>query len=145
MSTNMIDNRAIAILGFVSLLGLIAKPVWDGRDQSQFGPGQGDGVYMVTAKSLATGQGYRHLNLPGQPYATKYPPLFPLFLSMAWRVEPPFPKTLTTASFFQDALLPVYLAVLLLVLRQLGLSWRRTFLVAAMMFVCFPFVFLVVT
>jgi hypothetical protein len=145
MSINKIDNRVIVLVGFVSLFALIAKPVWDGRDQSQFGPGQDDGVYMVTAKSLATGGGYRHPNLPGQPFATKYPPLFPLFLSMAWRIQPSFPRTLEVASFFQDCLLPVYLAVLLLVLRQLGLSWRRTFLVAAMMFVSFTFVFLVVT
>jgi hypothetical protein len=145
MSTNKIDNRVIALVGFVSLLALIAKPVWEGRDQSQFGPGQDDGVYMATAKSLATGGGYRHPNLPGQPYATKYPPLFPLFLSMAWRVQPDFPRTLVVASIFQDCLLPVYLAVLLMVLRQLGLSWRRTFLVAAMMFVSFQFVFLAIT
>jgi len=145
MSTNKIDNRVIVLVGFVSLLALIAKPVWDGHDQSQFGPGQDDGVYMATAKSLATGGGYRHPNLPGLPYATKYPPLFPLFLSMAWRVQPDFPRTLVVASIFQDCLLPVYLAVLLLVLRQLGLSWRRTFLIAAMMFVSFPFVFLAIT
>jgi hypothetical protein len=143
MSTNKIDNRVI--VGFVLLMALIAKPVWDGRDQSQFGPGQDDGVYMATAKSLATGGGYRHPNLPGQPYATKYPPLFPLFMSMAWRVQPDFPRTLVMASFFQAGLLPIYLAVLLLVLRQLGLSWRRTFLIAAMTFVSFPFVFLAIT
>jgi len=145
MSINKIDNRVIVLVGFVLLLALIAWPVWEGRDQSQFGPGQDDGVYMATAKSLAMGGGYRHPNLPGRPYATKYPPLFPLFLSMAWRVQPDFPRTLVVASFFQDCLLPVYLAVLLLVLRQLGLSWRRTFLVAAMMFVSFPFVFLAIT
>src|ERR1700675_721486 len=130
MSTNKIDNRVIVFVGFVSLLALIAKPVWDGRDQSQFGPGQDDGVYMATAKSLATAGGYRHPNLRGHPYATKYPPLFPLFLSMTWRVQPDFPRTLVVASIFQDCLLPVYLAVLLLVLRQPELSWRRTFLVA---------------
>jgi hypothetical protein len=143
MSSNKIDNRVIA--AFVFTLALIAKPVWDGRDQSQFGPGQDDGVYMVTAKSLAAGAGYRQANLPGDPYATKYPPLFPLFLSIAWGLEPDFPRTLVTASILQDCLLPVYLALLLLVLRQLGLSWRRTFLIAAMMFVSFSFVFLAVT
>lgn len=145
MTLNRIDNRVFILVGVLFLLALIAKPVWEGRDQSQFGPGQDDGVYMVTAKSLATGGGYRHLNLPGQPYATKYPPLFPLFLSMAWRIRPDFPGTLVTASILQDCLLPVYLALLLLMLRQLGLSWRRTFLVAAMTVVSFSFVFLTIT
>jgi hypothetical protein len=145
MSINKIDNRVIVEIGFLLVLALIAKPVWDGRDQSQFGPGQDDGVYMVSAKSLAAGDGYRQANLPGHPYATKYPPLFPLFLSIAWRLEPDFPRTLVTASILQDCLLPVYLALLLLVLRQIGLSWLRTFLIASMMFVSFSFVFLAVT
>lgn len=142
MSTNKIDNRVIVLVGFVSLLALIAKPVWDGRAQPQFGQGQDDGIYMATAKSLAEGNGYRHPNLPGHPYATKYPPLFPWFLSMAWRMEPEFPGTLQRASILQDCLLPVYLALLLAVLRQLGLSWRRTLLVAAMTLVSFSLVLL---
>jgi hypothetical protein len=139
------DNRMLAAIGFLAILALVAKPVWDGREQLQFGPGQDDGVYMVTAKSLAEGQGYRLPNLRGHPYATKYPPLFPLFLSLAWRMQPEFPRTLQTASLLQASLLPVYLAILLLVLRQLGLTWRRTFIVAAMTFVTFPFLFLAVT
>jgi hypothetical protein len=145
MSTNKIDNRVIAAAGFVLLLALIAKPVWDARAQWQFGPGRDDGVYMVTAKSLASGGGYRQENLPGRPYLTKYPPLFPLFMSIAWRLTPEFPRTLETASILQACLLPVYLALLLLVLRQLRLSWSRSFLVAAITFVTFGFVFLAVT
>jgi hypothetical protein len=120
-------------VGLASLLvlALIAKPVWDGRHQWQFGQGYDDGIYMVSAKSLAAGEGYRHANIPGQPFATKYPPLYPLFLAAAWRLTPDFPRTLETASILQACLLPVYLALMLLVLRQLGLSWRRSFLVAA--------------
>jgi hypothetical protein len=140
-----IDNRVIALFGFVSILALIAKPVWDARDQWQFGDGRDDAVYMVTAKSLASGNGYHQENLPGRPYLTKYPPLFPLFLSVAWRMNPDFPRTLRTASILQACLLPVYLAFLLLVLRQLGLSWRRTWLVGALTFVSFGFVLLAVT
>ncbi len=145
MSINKIDKRVIVLLGFVSVLALIAKPVWDAREQWQFGSGRDDAVYMVTAKSLASGGGYRQENLPGRPYLTKYPPLFPLFMSIAWRVTPEFPRALQTASILQACLLPVYLALLLLMLRQLGFSWRRTFLVAALTFVSFGFVFLAVT
>ncbi len=145
MSTNKIDNRVIAALGFIAILGLIAKPVWDARQQWQFGEGRDDAVYMVTAKSLASGGGYHQENLPGRPYLTKYPPMFPLFLSMAWRINPDFPRTLPVASILQACLLPIYLAFLLLVLRELGFSWRRTLLVAAMTFVSFGFVLLAVT
>ena len=63
-----------AVLALV--LAMIAKPVWDGREQWQFGQGQDDGMYMVAAKALASGEGYRQVNLPGHPYATKYPPMF---------------------------------------------------------------------
>jgi hypothetical protein len=145
MSINKIDNRVIALLGFLAVLALIVKPVWDARQQWQFGAGRDDAVYMVTAKSLASGGGYRQENLPGRPYLTKYPPLFPLFMSIAWRLEPGFPRTLQTASILQAGLLPVYLALLLLVLRQLGLSWRRSLLVAALTFVSFGFLLLAVT
>jgi len=58
---------------------------------SAFGLWQDDAVYVVTAMSLADGQGYRHLEMPHQPLQTKYPPLFPAMLAgvMAlWRDWP---------------------------------------------------------
>ena len=55
------------MLGFFAVLLLIAKPVRDAREQWQFGAGRDDAVYMVTAKSLASGGGYRQENLPGRP------------------------------------------------------------------------------
>jgi hypothetical protein len=66
-------------------------------------------------------------------------------MSIAWRIESHFPSTLETASILQACLLPVYLSFLLLVLRQLGFSWRRTFLVAALTFGSFGFVLLAVS
>lgn len=53
---------------------------------------QDDGIYMVLAKSLATGEGYRFLQMPGSPNATHYPPLYPAFLSVLWRIWPQFPE-----------------------------------------------------
>ncbi|HTB12559.1 MAG TPA: hypothetical protein VK752_13350 [Bryobacteraceae bacterium] len=145
MSINKIDNRVMVAFGFLAILALIATPVWNAREQWQFGAGRDDGIYVATAKSIAAGGGYHQENLPGHPYHTKYPPLFPLFMSIAWRLEPHFPQTLETASILQACLLPVYLSFLLLVLRQLGFSWRRTFLVAALTFSSFGFVLLAVT
>ena len=102
-------------------------------------------MYWVIAKSLADGDGYRIPSLPGAPYAIHYPPLYPLFLSLAWRWTPAFPGNLKTAATLQAALLPVYLALLLFVLRQIGLSWRRTFLIAALTVVTFQLVLLTIT
>jgi hypothetical protein len=50
-----------------------------------------DGIYLVTAKALAEGRGYRHLHLPGEPYQTKYPVLYPFLLSWIWRAISDFP------------------------------------------------------
>ncbi|MFQ5465148.1 MAG: glycosyltransferase family 39 protein [Thermodesulfobacteriota bacterium] len=38
-------------------------------------------VYVLLAKSIATGAGFSDLNLPGAPAHTQYPPLLPLLLS----------------------------------------------------------------
>ena len=38
-----------------------------------------DAIYVVTAKALSQGDGYRLINLPESPSQTKYPILYPLF------------------------------------------------------------------
>jgi hypothetical protein len=50
-----------------------------------------DGIYVSTAKSLASDQGYRLISLPDTPSQTKYPPLYPTLLSIIWRIWPAFP------------------------------------------------------
>lgn len=50
-----------------------------------------DAFYVILAKSIATGHGYRNLNLPGTPFATHYPPGYPSFLALLWWIAPSFP------------------------------------------------------
>jgi hypothetical protein len=50
-----------------------------------------DAMYVILGKSLATGQGYRWLNLPGAPPATHFPPGYPALLAVLWRAFPNFP------------------------------------------------------
>ncbi len=140
----MARKSALAI-GFLLLLALVAKPIWLGREQWHIGQGSDDGVYWVTAKAIATGQGYRVPSLPGNPYAVKYPPLFPAFLSIAWLIHPDFPANVRFAAAMQALLLPIYLALLLAVLRRFGFSWRRVFLVAALTIVTLQTVLLTIT
>jgi len=64
-----------------------------------------DGVYAVLAKSIATGQGYRYLHLPGAPEATHYPPGYPLLLALLWRIAPVFPANVALFLFVNAALL----------------------------------------
>src|SRR4029079_2897597 len=42
-------------------------------------------------KSLATGHGYRWLNLPGTPPAPHFPPGYPAVLALLWQLAPAFP------------------------------------------------------
>jgi hypothetical protein len=73
-----------------------------------------DGIYLVTARALAEGQGYRIISLPDAPTQTKYPILFPFLLSLVWRAVPSFP----------DNLLWLRAVPFIATLAWLYLSWR---------------------
>ncbi len=53
---------------------------------------QDDAIYLCTAKSLAEGNGYRHPEMPGTPYQTKYPIFYPAVLALGWLVSPEYPR-----------------------------------------------------
>ncbi len=138
-------RKSVLVLQFVALLALLAQPMWLGREQWHFGQRSDDGVYLATAKSIATGQGYRLLHLPGAPYAIKYPPLYPAYLSIAWLIRPDFPAVTHVAAFLQAALLPVFLALLLKALYGFGFSARRVFLVVGISLVSMQMMALTIT
>jgi hypothetical protein len=54
-----------------------------------------DGVYALLAQSIASGHGFHYSNLPGHPAAIHYPPLYPLLLSVFWRIWPNFPANVS--------------------------------------------------
>ena len=64
-----------------------------------------DGIYLSTARSLAEQGSYRLINLPGAPFATKYPPLYPSILAVIWKVAPEFPGNLALMKAVNAALL----------------------------------------
>jgi hypothetical protein len=53
-----------------------------------------DAMYVVLAKSLASGHGYSWLHLPGAPAATHFPPGYPAVLALLWWISPAFPVNL---------------------------------------------------
>ncbi|HJU74916.1 MAG TPA: hypothetical protein VJ717_14330 [Gemmatimonadaceae bacterium] len=55
---------------------------------------QDDGAYVILGKAIAEGEGYRFINLPNEPSATHFPPLYPLILAGLWKVSPPFPANI---------------------------------------------------
>ncbi len=60
----------------------------------QLGIYHDDAIYLVGAKSLAEGNGYRIDSAPGTPLQTKYPPLWPAMLAAVWKAAPAYPANL---------------------------------------------------
>ncbi len=80
---------ALLVVGAVALA--VGVAVIDGHAVGVF---HDDAMYVILAKSLATGQGYRYLNLPGAPVATHFPPGYPALLAAVWGILPGFPANL---------------------------------------------------
>jgi len=78
--------------GLALLLLALGLAVWE-----PFPPGiwHDDGVYVLLGRSLAEGDGLRYVGIPGAPLAGKFPPLFPLLLSLVWFFFPDFPENLS--------------------------------------------------
>jgi hypothetical protein len=53
-----------------------------------------DGMYLMSAKALASGQGYRLIDIAGSPWFYKYPPLYPLCLAGMWLIHSDFPANI---------------------------------------------------
>jgi len=63
-------------------------------DASPIGVFYDDAHYVILGRALATGEGYRYINLPGAPAATHFPPGYPALLALLWRVSPVFPENI---------------------------------------------------
>jgi hypothetical protein len=60
---------------------------------------QDDAIYVVLAKALAGGDGFRMINMPGAPRATHFPPGYPLLLAALWKLFPAFPDNIVVFKF----------------------------------------------
>jgi hypothetical protein len=85
---------------------------------------QDDAIYTLLGKALATGEGYRMINLPGAPHATHYPPGYPAFLAVLWRLVPSFPDNLVVFKFANAAwLAAAALGTMAFARQRLGWGW----------------------
>jgi hypothetical protein len=132
------------MLRWTAILCLICAPsayvAWQARDIPQLGLLADDAIYLVSGKSLATGQGYRILSLPGAPVQTKYPPIYPLLLSLVWRINPQFPQNMPMAALLAWVMLPLLVTMARLEFGKLGLSARHATMLCAMMALSAPVV-----
>src|SRR5215472_18993073 len=79
---------------------------WRWPAMPQLGLHQDDALYLVGAKSLAEGHGYRIESLPGSPFQTKYPPAVSAIMTLVWKFGPPFPANLRLAMLLTWLMLP---------------------------------------
>ncbi|MEO7512320.1 MAG: hypothetical protein ABIZ91_11225 [Gemmatimonadaceae bacterium] len=96
MLRSRLDSERMVMLGLgavVLIVGMLTVTPWP------VGAFQDDAIYTVLAKSLATGEGFRMINLPGSPNATHYPPGYPLVLAALWKLWPSFPDNIVLFKF----------------------------------------------
>jgi hypothetical protein len=91
-----------------------------------------DGIYISTAKSLAERGEYRLINLPSQPAATKYPPLYPAILATIWHVRPDFPANIRALKSVNALALSLTIGLTWLLSRRLR-SWSPTIRIFAVL------------
>lgn len=112
---------AILLVGFLAFVYSVALRA----------PGIGlfhdDGLYVVTAKSLAEGHGYRIISLPGEPPQTKYPVLFPLTLAVVWKFRPAFPQNVIFLKLVPLLFTLLWCGLLFRYFRQEHFSSREAF------------------
>ncbi len=107
---------AVASVGVLALVVGLAV-----MDRYHVGVFHDDAMYVILAKSLAGGDGYRYLNLPGAPSATHFPPGYPFVLSLMWRALPEFPTNLIVFKAFNALCLAASaMLVMQLVRERLG-------------------------
>jgi hypothetical protein len=125
-------KRSAAALALLLALAPSARLAWESRDMPHLGYFHDDSIYWITAKSLADGAGYRIASLPGAPFQTKYPPLYPLLLAGVWRAAPGFPANLGLAMLLMWIISAAYVAASLVVFRDLGAGGSRAAALAAL-------------
>jgi hypothetical protein len=124
------------VLIFALILVPSAQYARRNRDMPGFARLHDDGLLFLSAKSLAAGEGYRIPSLPENPYQTKYPPLYPLFLAVVWKLDPGFPSNLPLAAAFSWGLLAGCLALACALYRSDGFSEKKTWIMLAMLGLC---------
>jgi hypothetical protein len=82
-----------------------------------------DAMYVILAKSIATGHGYHWIHLPGAPPATHFPPGYPAVLALLWWLVPGFPANLVLFKLANALFLAVAAAgIFLFATRRLGMT-----------------------
>src|SRR5581483_216233 len=120
------------LLIFIGLLVPSAHYAWQDRTMPDFGYLHDDGLFFVTAKSFASGS-FRVESLPEQPAQTKFPPLYPAYLSLVWRIHPQFPQNLATATLLSWLVLAACLVLSWTMYQRYKLGEPRAWILTALL------------
>lgn len=105
---------------------------WTWRSMPHASDSHDDGLYYVSAKSMAESGIFAIESLPTLPPQTKYPPLFPAVLAIAWLLEPHYPDNLPYAMFLCWIWLPLTVLAFRQWLYRAGFSDDAVLLLCAM-------------
>ncbi len=119
--------------GLVILLSVSAWIARSNSDLPEFGVNHDDGIYYVSAKSIAESHGYRIPSLTEDPYQTKYGPLFPVYMSLAWIIQPAFPANLRIAAWLGWLTIPAFVLLSMCLFRSWGLAGVRLWILLALL------------
>lgn len=120
-STSALRTPSMMVRLAACVLAAVYFVVWQAPAAGTF---HDDAVYMVTAKSIAEGKGYRVLSLPQEVPQTKYPVLFPLLLSAVWKWFPEFPANASYLKLIALISALVWFALVFRLLKQEGATDR---------------------
>jgi hypothetical protein len=98
-------------------------------DRLPVGVAVDDAMYVVLARALATGQGYRFLSVPGLPAATHFPPGYPVVLALVSFIAPSFPDNVVVFKALNAVFLAIATVGIALLLRRrldVGAGWAAT-------------------
>jgi hypothetical protein len=122
-----------AIVGFV----VFAAALWAQSD-ALVGVFYDDGIYIVGAKALAEGQGYRNIHLPDPLPMVHFPFLYPVALSLLWRLWPAFPQNTALFELFDAVALGMAAWVVAAQARRMDLPPWVAWTVTGLGFTVFP-------
>ena len=83
-----------------------------------------DGAYLLLGKSLADGEGLRYSQVAGDPPGAKFPPLYPVFLALLWRVAPEAVGQGSLGAVFNVVFLASGGGLFVAYMRSLDFPWR---------------------
>jgi len=125
----------LLLFGLLLAMAFSAWTAWSFRHLDHLGLYHDDAIYLTGAKSLVETGEYRMPSLPGDRFQTKFPPLYPILLSIAWQLAGDVPANLPAMMLVSWLAIPLLAGVSWLWLRRcgLGIGWTSA-LCAAIVF-----------